>query len=71
MGYLFWKDGRMECPPCSECGARTDEVQEVIDKQSGVVMGSIRRIYLECAKGHKHLVGTYKYLGGHSFEKVN
>jgi hypothetical protein len=71
IGYLFWEDGRMECPPCAECGGRTEEVQEETDKPSGVVIGSIRRIYVECAKGHKHLVGTYKHLGGHSFEKLS
>ena len=65
MGYLYWKDGRMQTPPCSSCGSsQTSEEQETIE-------GKIRNIYLKCYScGEKKFIGKYEYLGGHSFRKV-
>lgn len=68
MAYLHWKNGRMECPPCPKCGAATDEDQDVLrDRDPG---GKIRRISLVCIEGHKTCLGTFRHLGGHSFEKI-
>lgn len=72
MGYLFWKDGRMQCPPCSKCGSEmTDEIQELV--QSHPEAPKIRVIFLQCMSPscrYKHRIGTFRHLGGHSFEKI-
>jgi DNA-directed RNA polymerase subunit RPC12/RpoP len=66
MAYLFFKDGRMQVPPCNKCGSSmTDEVQEIVQHHA------IRKIYIQCMQcGHKELLGTYKHLGGHDFKKI-
>jgi hypothetical protein len=68
MAYLHWKNGRLQCPPCPVCGAETDERQEVLWDDDPD--GRLRRISLFCGAGHTTTLGTYRHLGGHSFEKV-
>ena len=72
MGYLFWKDGRMQCPSCSVCGyEKTDEIQELV--QPHPEAPKIRVIFLQCMSSscqHKHRLGTFRYLGGHSFQRI-
>lgn len=68
MGYLHWKNGRMECPACPKCGGATMELQDVLWDEDPD--GKTRRIYLQCGAGHKTSVGKYRYLGGHSFKRI-
>jgi len=70
MAYLFWKDGRLECPPCPACGSGfTTEYQEIV--RSHAESPKVRVIWLECRKcEHRKRMGTFRHLGGHSFEKI-
>ena len=72
MAYLFWKDGRMQCPPCSACGSTiTDEEQDIVRPHEEEP--KIRVISVKCAApgcGHIERLGTYRHLGGHNFERI-
>lgn len=65
MGFLYWKDGRMQTPPCSSCGSSmTSEEQETVE-------GKIRNIYIKCYScGERKFEGKFEYLGGHSFKRL-
>jgi uncharacterized Zn finger protein len=67
MAYLFWKDGRMQTPPCKHCGSPiTDEVQELVNNDR-----KVRKISLKCmACGQQDYLGTFEHLGGHNFNKI-
>ena len=62
----------MQCPPCPVCGCEeTDETQELV--QPHPEAPKIRVIFLECMSascGHKQRLGTFRYLGGYSFEQI-
>jgi len=66
MAYLFWKNGRMEVPPCERCqSVYTTEEQNRIG-------GNYREIFIKCMQcGYQVSVGVHEHLGGHSFKKVD
>lgn len=70
MGYLFWQGGRSKCPPCSSCGSiMTSEKQDIV--QGHPEAPRIRVISVHCYEcGQDERIGTYRYLGGHSFERI-